>query len=38
MLIVYSNQREMKSIKVFTFSNIVMRRLGLTRIYYWFNK
>lgn len=28
----------MKSLKVFSFTGHLIRKLGLTKLYYWFNK
>lgn len=30
--------QEMKSINVFSFTGTILRKLGLTKLYYWFNK
>ncbi|CAM4298925.1 hypothetical protein SAMN06265348_10961 [Pedobacter westerhofensis] len=39
MLIVYiSFFPAMKSIKVFLLPGLIIKKLGLTKIYYWFNR
>lgn len=38
MLIVYKRFKIMKSIKVSFSASELIRRLGLAKIYYWFNK
>lgn len=37
MLIMY-NYPVMKSIKVFLIPGMILRKLGLSKLYYWFNK
>jgi hypothetical protein len=37
MLIVY-NLSSMRAIKVFLIPGMIMRKLGLAKLYYWFNK
>jgi len=38
MLIVYIYYPAMKSIKVFLLPGLIIKKLGLTKIYYWFNR
>ena len=38
MLIVYNLNKVMKTVKVFLIPGIIIRKLGLTKLYYWFNK
>jgi hypothetical protein len=38
MLILYIHYAAMKSIKVFLLPGLIIKKLGLTKIYYWFNR
>lgn len=38
MLILYKQSKTMKSIKTLLLTGFIVRTLGITRIYYWFNK
>lgn len=38
MLILLQLTKIMKSLKVFSFTGHLIRKLGLTKLYYWFNK
>lgn len=38
MLILYIDDKGMKSLNVLTFTEQLLRRLGISKLYYWFNK